>query len=144
MFVGNKADLRHSQAVLPDEAKAFSEREDIFFMETSALEPLNIDKAVLELVTHIYRKALGQFPPTSPFGQEPQIEMSATLLAPVQQPTSPPPPQSEMSQVRKRDIEDAMIDCIEWICEQQVHMMTHLGLRITRPLPPSTRDTDSG
>nr|XP_043621097.1 ras-related protein RABA1f-like [Erigeron canadensis] len=63
MLVGNKADLGHLRAVSTDEAKAFSEREDIFFMETSALEALNVEKAFTEVLTQIYhvlsRKSLG-------------------------------------------------------------------------------------
>lgn len=63
MLVGNKADLAHLRAVTTDEAKAFSERENVFFMETSALEALNVEKAFTEVLTQIYRvmsrKALG-------------------------------------------------------------------------------------
>ncbi|XP_076904554.1 ras-related protein RABA1f-like [Bidens hawaiensis] len=63
MLVGNKADLAHLRAVTTDEAKAFSERETVFFMETSALEALNVEKAFTEVLTQIYRvmsrKALG-------------------------------------------------------------------------------------
>ncbi|CAI9292770.1 unnamed protein product [Lactuca saligna] len=63
MLVGNKADLGHLRAVTTDEAKAFSERENVFFMETSALESLNVEKAFTEVLTQIYRvmsrKALG-------------------------------------------------------------------------------------
>ncbi|XP_022014308.2 ras-related protein RABA1g [Helianthus annuus] len=63
MLIGNKADLGHSRAVPTDEAKAFSKRENMFFMETSALEALNVEKAFTELLSQIYRgmnrKALG-------------------------------------------------------------------------------------
>ncbi|KAI3680761.1 hypothetical protein L6452_35537 [Arctium lappa] len=63
MLVGNKADLHHLRAVQTDEAKAFSERENVFFMETSALEALNVENAFTEVLTQIYRvmsrKALG-------------------------------------------------------------------------------------
>ncbi|XP_071714835.1 ras-related protein RABA1f-like [Rutidosis leptorrhynchoides] len=63
MLVGNKSDLGHLRAVQTDEAKGFSEREDIFFMETSALEALNVEKAFTEVLSQIYRvmsrKALG-------------------------------------------------------------------------------------
>ncbi|KAJ0693515.1 putative small GTP-binding protein [Helianthus annuus] len=63
MLTGNKADLGHLRAVPTDEAKAFSEREGVFFMETSALEALNVEKAFTELLSQIYRgmsrKALG-------------------------------------------------------------------------------------
>ncbi|KAJ4840940.1 Ras- protein RABA1f, partial [Turnera subulata] len=46
MLVGNKADLRHLRAVNTEDAKAFAERESTFFMETSALESLNIYRIV--------------------------------------------------------------------------------------------------
>lgn len=63
MLVGNKADLAHLRAVTTDEAKVFSEKETVFFMETSALEALNVEKAFTEVLTQIYRvmsrKALG-------------------------------------------------------------------------------------
>ncbi|MED6121862.1 Ras- protein RABA1f [Stylosanthes scabra] len=54
MLVGNKADLRHLRAVPTDEAKEFAEREKIYFMETSALESLNVDSAFTEVLTEIY------------------------------------------------------------------------------------------
>ncbi|KAI7756860.1 hypothetical protein M8C21_025045 [Ambrosia artemisiifolia] len=55
MLVGNKADLAHLRAVTTDEAKAYSEKESVFFMETSALEALNVEKAFTEVLTQIYR-----------------------------------------------------------------------------------------
>lgn len=55
MLVGNKADLGHLRAVTTEEARDFSEREEIFFMETSALEALNVEKAFTEVLTQIYR-----------------------------------------------------------------------------------------
>ena len=33
MLIGNKADLRHLRAVTTEDAKAFAERENAFFME---------------------------------------------------------------------------------------------------------------
>ncbi|KAJ8491809.1 hypothetical protein OPV22_013530 [Ensete ventricosum] len=75
MLVGNKADLRHLRAVTVDDAKAFAERENTFFMETSALESMNVDDAFNEVLTQIYRvtsrKALdaGDDPETLPKGQ---------------------------------------------------------------------------
>ncbi|XP_014491766.1 ras-related protein RABA1f [Vigna radiata var. radiata] len=54
MLVGNKADLRHLRAVSTDEAKEFAEKEKIFFMETSALESLNVDSAFVEVLSQIY------------------------------------------------------------------------------------------
>ncbi|GAB2298627.1 Ras- protein RABA1f [Dionaea muscipula] len=75
MLVGNKADLRHLRAVSMEEAKAFAERENTFFMETSALESLNVDSAFTEVLAQIYhvvsRKALdiGDDPAALPKGQ---------------------------------------------------------------------------
>ncbi|KAK4421190.1 Ras-related protein RABA1f [Sesamum alatum] len=75
MLVGNKADLRHLRAVATDKAKAFAENERTFFMETSALEALNVENAFTEVLTQIYhvvsRKALdiGDDPSALPKGQ---------------------------------------------------------------------------
>ncbi|CAL5411335.1 unnamed protein product [Camellia sinensis] len=55
MLVGNKADLRHLRAVSTEDANAFAERENSFFMETSALESLNVENAFTEVLTQIYR-----------------------------------------------------------------------------------------
>lgn len=57
MLVGNKADLRHLRAVSTEDAKAFAERENTFFMETSALEALNVENAFTEVLSQIYRVA---------------------------------------------------------------------------------------
>ena len=54
MLVGNKADLRHLRAVSTEDATAFAERENTFFMETSALESLNVENAFTEVLTQIY------------------------------------------------------------------------------------------
>ncbi|KAJ7968642.1 Ras-related protein like [Quillaja saponaria] len=75
MLVGNKADLRHLRAVSTEDATAFAERENTFFMETSALESMNVENAFTEVLTQIYqvvsRKALdiGDDPAALPKGQ---------------------------------------------------------------------------
>ncbi|THU70667.1 hypothetical protein C4D60_Mb08t27390 [Musa balbisiana] len=75
MLVGNKADLSHLRAITVDDAKAFAERENTFFMETSALESMNVENAFTEVLTQIYRvtsrKALdaGDDTETLPKGQ---------------------------------------------------------------------------
>ncbi|GJR49894.1 putative ribonuclease H-like domain-containing protein [Tanacetum coccineum] len=48
MLVGNKADLGNLRVVSTHEGKAFSEREGLFFMETSALDAQNVNKAFTE------------------------------------------------------------------------------------------------
>ncbi|GMY31938.1 ras-related protein RABA1f-like [Fagus crenata] len=75
MIVGNKADLRHLRAVSTEDATAFAEREHTYFMETSALESLNVENAFTEVLAQIYRvvsrKALdiGDDPAALPKGQ---------------------------------------------------------------------------
>ncbi|GMH12633.1 hypothetical protein Nepgr_014474 [Nepenthes gracilis] len=55
MLIGNKSDLRHLVAVSTDEGRSFSERESLFFMETSALEATNVEQAFTEVLTQIHR-----------------------------------------------------------------------------------------
>ncbi|XP_078439033.1 ras-related protein RABA1i-like [Wolffia australiana] len=55
MLVGNKADLRHLRAVDIEDAQAFAEKENSFFMETSALEAINVETAFTEILTQIFR-----------------------------------------------------------------------------------------
>ncbi|ERN11700.1 ras-related protein RABA4d [Amborella trichopoda] len=55
MLVGNKSDLGTLRAVPTDDAKEFAERENLFFMETSALEATNVESAFLTVLTEIYR-----------------------------------------------------------------------------------------
>lgn len=51
MLVGNKIDLDHIRAVPTATAKAFAEADKLFFIETSALDATNVDKAFEQLVT---------------------------------------------------------------------------------------------
>eukprot|EP00250_Pteridium_aquilinum_P013665 c21492_g1_i1 orf=276-926(-) len=55
MLVGNKSDLRHLRAVSTEDGQSFSERESLYFMETSALESTNVENAFKEVLTQIYR-----------------------------------------------------------------------------------------
>ncbi|XP_068179602.1 RAB11a, member RAS oncogene family, like [Antennarius striatus] len=55
MLVGNKSDLRHLRAVPIDEAKAFAEKHNLSFLETSALDSTNVEKAFHDILTAIYR-----------------------------------------------------------------------------------------
>ncbi|KAH0435185.1 hypothetical protein IEQ34_009470 [Dendrobium chrysotoxum] len=55
MLVGNKYGLRHLVAISTDDGKALAERESLFFMQTSALEPTNVENAFSEVLTQIYR-----------------------------------------------------------------------------------------
>ncbi|XP_072963231.1 ras-related protein RIC2-like [Typha angustifolia] len=55
MLIGNKSDLRHLVAVSTEDGKAFAEKESLYFMETSALEAINVDRAFAEVLTQIYQ-----------------------------------------------------------------------------------------
>lgn len=55
MLVGNKSDLGTLRAVPAEDAKEFAERENLFFMETSALEATNVETSFQTILTEIYR-----------------------------------------------------------------------------------------
>lgn len=55
MLVGNKSDLRHLRAVPTDEAKAFAEKNNLSFIETSALDSTNVETAFQNILTEIYK-----------------------------------------------------------------------------------------
>ena len=49
--MGNKSDLRHLRAVPTDEAKAFAEKNNLSFIETSALDSTNVETAFHNILT---------------------------------------------------------------------------------------------
>ncbi|URD92925.1 ras-related protein [Musa troglodytarum] len=55
MLIGNKSDLGSLRAVPTEDAKEFAQRENLFFMETSALEATNVEGAFVTVLTEIYR-----------------------------------------------------------------------------------------
>jgi len=54
MLVGNKSDLRHLREVPTEEAKAFSEKQKLSFIETSALDSTNVELSFQNILTEIY------------------------------------------------------------------------------------------
>lgn len=75
MLVGNKADLRHLRSVSADDAKAYAEKENMIFMETSALESINVENSFSEVLSGIYHVStrnsleIGGDPTTLPKGR---------------------------------------------------------------------------
>ncbi|KAL2491096.1 Ras-related protein RABA2a [Abeliophyllum distichum] len=55
MLIGNKTDLKHLRAVATEDAQNFAEKEGLSFIETSALEATNVEKAFQTILTEIYR-----------------------------------------------------------------------------------------
>lgn len=54
MMAGNKSDLNHLRAVSTEDAQSLAEREGLSFLETSALEAYNVDKAFQTILFDIY------------------------------------------------------------------------------------------
>lgn len=54
ILAGNKSDLKHLRAISQDEGRALAEKEGLSFLETSALESLNVDKAFQTIISEIY------------------------------------------------------------------------------------------
>ncbi|XP_072975330.1 ras-related protein Rab11C-like [Typha angustifolia] len=54
MMVGNKSDLNHLRSVSEDDAQVLAEKEGLSFLETSALEAFNIEKAFQTILSEIY------------------------------------------------------------------------------------------
>ncbi|KAJ0977213.1 hypothetical protein J5N97_012687 [Dioscorea zingiberensis] len=55
MLIGNKTDLKHLRAVATEDAQSFAEKEGLSFIETSALEAINVEKAFQTVLAEIYR-----------------------------------------------------------------------------------------
>ncbi|KAM9782937.1 ras-related protein Rab-25b [Neosynchiropus ocellatus] len=56
MLVGNKCDLESERAVPTEEAKDFAEKNDILFLETSALLSTNVEAAFNNVLAEIHKK----------------------------------------------------------------------------------------
>ncbi|KAL0915150.1 hypothetical protein M5K25_015549 [Dendrobium thyrsiflorum] len=55
MMAGNKSDLKHLRAISTEDAQLMAEKEGLSFLETSALEAINIDKAFETILKEIFR-----------------------------------------------------------------------------------------
>ncbi|KAL5209367.1 hypothetical protein ABZP36_004990 [Zizania latifolia] len=55
MLIGNKIDLKHLRSVTLEDATSFAEIEGLSFIETSALDATNVDRAFQTVLTEIHR-----------------------------------------------------------------------------------------
>jgi len=55
MMVGNKSDLNHLRSVPEEDSQAFSEKEGLSFLETSAMEAVNVEKAFHTVLSEIHQ-----------------------------------------------------------------------------------------
>ncbi|KAK6035025.1 Ras family protein [Cooperia oncophora] len=60
VLVGNKTDLRDARKVPQEVARTFAEQNGLSFIETSALDSTNVEKAFTEVLTRIYRAGTSQ------------------------------------------------------------------------------------
>ncbi|KAM7250267.1 hypothetical protein ACFE04_022150 [Oxalis oulophora] len=54
-LIGNKTDMKHLRAVATEDAQGYAEKEGLSFIETSALEATNVEKAFQTILGDIYR-----------------------------------------------------------------------------------------
>ncbi|CAI9773706.1 unnamed protein product [Fraxinus pennsylvanica] len=57
VLLGNKSDLSHSREVNVEEGQSLAQNENLFFMETSARENVNVEEAFLQMVGRIFEIA---------------------------------------------------------------------------------------
>ncbi|XP_004485429.1 ras-related protein RABA2a [Cicer arietinum] len=55
MLIANKTDLKHLRAVATEDAQSYAEKEGLSFIETSALQATNVEKAFQTILGEIYR-----------------------------------------------------------------------------------------
>ena len=55
MLAGNKSDLNHLRSVSAEDAQMLAEKECLSFLETSALEASNVEKAFQTILLDIYQ-----------------------------------------------------------------------------------------
>lgn len=79
MLVGNKIDLVDDRMVSTEEGKAFAEKFQVLFIETSAKDTTNVDNAFTEIIEAIYDKKIHK---NIDFSNEPQgtIELETRKL----------------------------------------------------------------
>merc|ERR1712216_1082675 len=57
MLVGNKCDLQHLRSVTTQDAEIYAAKEDLLFLETSALNSVNIDAAFQKVLSVIHERS---------------------------------------------------------------------------------------
>jgi len=81
MLVGNKSDLKQAREVLTDEAKKFAQKNNLLFIETSALDGENIKEAFYQTVSEIREKRRNK-QTTSGGDNQQEIKKGLVVLAP--------------------------------------------------------------
>lgn len=87
MLIGNKTDLKHLRGVATEDAESYAEKEGLSFIETSALEATNVEKAFQTILAHIYRFISKKSLPSSSSSSAPNIQQGHTITLPASQST---------------------------------------------------------
>ncbi|KAJ7061759.1 ras-related protein rab-11A-like protein [Mycena amicta] len=66
MLVGNKSDMKHLRAVGTEEGRKFAEKNNLSFIETSALDASNVDSAFTSVLHDIFRLVSRHAPEAPP------------------------------------------------------------------------------
>lgn len=80
MLVGNKADLEEQRQVSTQEAKEFSEQNRVAFIETSALEALNVEEAFTQVSSPRDRVRSGDGPSSLDQGRLQRLHPSSSFM----------------------------------------------------------------
>ncbi|KAI8985099.1 ras-domain-containing protein [Pilobolus umbonatus] len=88
MLFGNKSDLESTREVSQEEARGYSEANNLMFMETSALDNINVELAFNTLIFHIYDKISSKLTTIDDKKVELRKGQSIQLTAPVNTDTS--------------------------------------------------------
>lgn len=84
MLIGNKSDLGTLRAVPTEDAQEFAERENLYFMETSALEATNVESAFITILTQIYRIVSKKTLATPDYAKSASLKGTAIIVNHVQ------------------------------------------------------------
>jgi Ras-related protein Rab-11A len=89
MLTGNKADLKHLRAVKTEEATSYSQKHNLAFIETSALEGTGVEKAFEIVLNEIYqltiRNLIGPKKNQVSIGPSRRIDLSEDKMPAAQQ-----------------------------------------------------------
>ena len=91
MLTGNKCDLKHLRAVKTDDAASYSQKNNLAFIETSALEGSGVEKAFEIILNEIYqltiRNVIGNKRNQPSIGPSRRIDLSEDKVTGPQTPT---------------------------------------------------------
>ncbi|ESO11127.1 hypothetical protein HELRODRAFT_104797 [Helobdella robusta] len=83
LLVGNKTDLRHLRAVMSEDAAEYADRNNLIFIETSALDSTNVEHAFQQCLNEVYKRVADRHFSNVNIGQTtalPTTNLQSTIL----------------------------------------------------------------